>query len=151
MIDKIYLKKYLRKREELETTIIRYNALLNKDNISSPIGKTGLSTNGSSGSSSAIENAVCKKIFAEERIHKLEKDLTEQSAIINPIFEKLENPYEKQVMQMRYEDGFEWDEIRGKIFGNRRDYSQNIEKYNNKVFRIHGSALKHMKELQAEK
>ena len=100
---------------------------------------------------SSCENAVCKKIIAEERIHKLEKDLTEQSAIINPIFEKLENPYEKLVMQMRYEDGFEWDEIRGKIFGNRRDYSQNIEKYNNKVFRIHGSALKHMKELQAEK
>ena len=52
---------------------------------------------------------------------------------------------------MRYEDGFEWDAIRGKIFGSRIDYSVNVEKYNNKVFKIHGAALKHIKELQSEK
>ena len=140
MVDKEYLKKHLRKREELETTIIRYNALLNKDDISSPTG-TLVST---------VENAVCNKIFAEEKIKRLEKDLAEQSKIINSLFEKLDNPYEKLVMQMRYEDKLEWDEIRGAIFGNRRDYSINVEKYNDKVFRIHGAALKHMKELQKE-
>lgn len=91
---------------------------------------------------------VCQKFYVEEKIKKLEKDLTEQSKAINTVFERLENPYEKLVMQMRYEDGLEWDEIRGGIFGNRRDYNENVEKYNDKVFRIHGSALKHMKELQ---
>ncbi len=148
MVDKEYLKKHLRKHEELETTIIRYNALLNKDDISSPAGKTGLSIGGTL--VSAVENAVCNKIFAEEKIKRLEKDLAEQSKIINSIFERLESPYEKLVMQMRYEDKLEWDEIRGEIFGNRRDYSTNVEKYNDKVFRIHGAALKHMKELQKE-
>lgn len=149
MVDKTYLKKHLRKCEELETTIIRYNALLNKDDISSPAGKTGLST-GSSLVSSVVENTVCKKIVTEEKIKRLEEDLAKQSRVINSIFEKLENPYEKLVMQMRYEDRLEWDEIRGEIFGSRRDYSANVEKYNDKVFRIHGSALKHMKELQKE-
>lgn len=146
MVDKEYLKKHLRKHEELETAIIRYNALLNKDDISSPAGKTGLSIGGTL--VSAVENAVCKKIIMEEKIERLEEDLARQLTIINSIFEKLENPYEKIVMQMRYEDRLEWDEIRGEIFGNRRDYSENIEKYNDRVFRIHGAALKHMKELQ---
>ena len=61
MVDKEYLKKHLRKHEELETTIIRYNALLNKDGISSPAGKTGLSIGGTL--VSAVENAVCKKNY----------------------------------------------------------------------------------------
>lgn len=149
MIDKNYLKKHLRKREELETTIIRYSALLDKDNVSSPAGKAGIAA-GVMSVSSAVENTVCNKIFIEEKIKRLENELIEQSREINSIFEKLENPFEKLVMQMRYEDRLEWDEIRGEIFGNRRDYSENIEKYNDKVFRIHGSALKHMKELQKE-
>lgn len=147
MVDKIYLKNYLRKREELKTTIIRYNALLNKEDISSPAGKIGLSMGGSL-VSSVVENTVCNKIIMEEKIKRLEEDLARQRTIINSTFEKLEKPYEKIVMQMRYEDRLEWDEIRGEIFGNRRDYSENIEKYNDKVFRIHGSALKHIKELQ---
>lgn len=149
MVDKAYLKKYLRKREELEATIIRYNALLNKDDISSPAGKAGLPTGGTS-VSSIVENTVCKKIITEEKIKILEEDLVNQSEAIRSIFEELENPYEKLVMQMRYEDRLEWDEIRGGIFGNRKDYSDNVEKYNDKIFRIHGSALKHMKELQKD-
>lgn len=149
MVDKEYLKKHLRKREELETTIIRYNALLNKDDISSPAGKTGLSTGGSL-VFSTVENTVCNKIITEEKIRRLEEDLVKQSKVINSILEKLGNPYEKLVMQMRYVDKLQWDEIRGGIFGNRSDYSDNVEKYNDKIFRIHGSALKHMKELQKE-
>lgn len=149
MVDKAYLKKHLRKREELETTIIRYNALLNKDDISSPAGNTDLFT-GDVSVSSIVENTVCKKIATEEKIKRLEEELAKQSRAINSIFEKLENPYEKLVMQMRYEDRLEWDEIRGELFGGRRDYSENVEKYNDKIFRIHGAALKHMKELQKE-
>ena len=76
---------------------------------------------------SAVENAVCKKLLWKKKIERLEEDLARQRTIINSIFEKLENPYEKIVMQMRYEDRLEWDEIRGEIFGNRRDYSENIE------------------------
>ncbi len=149
MVDKAYLKKHLRKREELETAIIRYHALLNKDDISSPAGKTDISMGGTS-VSSIVENTVCKKIDTEEKIKRLEKDLAKQSRRINAVFEKLENPYEKLVMQMRYEDKLEWDEIRGELFGGRKDYSENTEKYNDKIFRIHGAALKHMKELQTE-
>lgn len=149
MIDKNYLKKHLRKREELETTIIRYRALLDKDNVLSPAGKAGIAA-GVMPVSSPVENTVCKKIFIEEKIKRLENELIEQSREINSIFEKLENPFEKLVMQMRYEDNLEWEEIRGKIFGDRRDYSENVEKYNDKIFRIHGLALKHMKELQEE-
>lgn len=99
----------------------------------------------------AVESVVCKKVAAEKKIKELKEELTKQSKVINAILERLENPYEKLVMQMRYEDGLEWDEIRGKIFGSRKDYDGNIEKYNNKVFKIHGAALKHIKELQSEK
>ena len=82
MIDKIYLKKYLQKRKELETTIIRYKLLLSKEDISSPSGKTGISSGGLL-ESSTVENLVCKKILAEEKINKLEKDLVEQEKTIN--------------------------------------------------------------------
>ena len=149
MVDKLYLKNYLRKQEELEATRIRYYLLLDKDELSSPAGKTDLPAG--KAASSAVENIVCKRIAAEEKLKELKEELSGQSKLINAVFEKLENPYEKLVMQMRYEDGLEWDEIRGEIFEGRKDYSANIEKYNNKVFKIHGAALKHIKELQAEK
>ncbi len=149
MVDKLYLKNYLRKQEEFEMMLIRYHLLLDKDNLSSPAGKTDLPAG--SAVSSRVENIVCKRIAIKEKIKELRKELIEQGKLINAIFEKLENPCEKLVMQMRYEDGFEWDAIRGKIFGSRTDYSVNIEKYNDKVFKIHGAALKHIKELQSEK
>lgn len=149
MVDKLYLKNYLRKQEELEATRIRYYLLLDKDDLSSPAGKTDLPAGNAA--FSAVESVVCKKVAAEEKIKELKEELTKQSKVINAILERLENPYEKLVMQMRYEDGLEWDEIRGKIFGSRKDYNGNIEKYNNKVFKIHGAALKHIKELQSEK
>lgn len=149
MIDKLYLKNYLRKKDELETIRIRYYSLLDKGELSSPAGRPDLPAGNTA--FSAVEDIVCKKIEAEEKIEELKKELTEQNKHIKVVLEELENPYEKLVMQMRYEDGFEWDAIRKKIFESRKDYSENIEKYNNKVFRIHGAALKHIKELQSEK
>ncbi|MDE6052763.1 MAG: hypothetical protein K2G55_03175 [Lachnospiraceae bacterium] len=149
MIDKNYLKKHLQKREELKATIIRYNLLLSKEDISSPTGKSGFSSGGFL-EFSTVENIVCKKILTEEKIKRLEKALAEQDTVINNVFEKLEKPYETMVMQMRYADGLEWDEIREGIFGSRKDYYEKIEKYTDKIFRIHGSALKHIKELQTE-
>lgn len=149
MIDKNYLKKHLQKREELKATIIRYNLLLSKGDIPSPSGKPGLSSGGLL-ESSTVENIVCKKILTEQKIKKLEKDLAEQDTAINNILEKLEKPYETMVMQMRYTDCLEWDEIREGIFGSRKDYHEKIEKYTDKIFRMHGSALKNIKELQTE-
>jgi len=144
MIDKAYLKNHLQKYEELEAMMIRYNFLV----ISSPAGKTDLPAENFA--FSAVESLVYKKIDMERKIKELTEELTQQSKLINDVFEKLQNPYEKLVMQMRYTDGFEWDKIRGEIFGSRKDYSVNTEKYSNKVFKIHGAALEHIKELQKE-
>ena len=102
----------MRKQEELEATRIRYYLLLDKDELSSPAGKTDLPAGNAA--FSAVESIVCKKVAAEEKIKELKEELTKQSKVINAILERLENPYEKLVMQMRYEDGLEWDEIRGK-------------------------------------
>lgn len=145
MIDKEYLKKHFRKIEELRTTRVRYKILSDKDGQKSPSGNMGLPGGGSSAAGDIVANTVCEKILIEEQIKRLENELSNQNVIINSNLEKLDNPYEKLVMQMRYIDGLEWDEIRGGIFENRKDYAEKFEKYNDKVFRIHGAALKHLR------
>lgn len=147
MIDKIYLKKHMNHREELRNEQERYEIL---ESRSSPKSKPmdGMPHAASVSKDAGYIRDAFDKMEIEKKIDELNELIKEEYQIINPLIEKLEEPDEKSVLKMRYFHCMEWSDIREIKYSKRRDYYENMDKYKDKVFKIHGSALKHMKEIQ---
>lgn len=147
MIDKIYLKKHMNHREELRNEQERYEIILNR---SGPKSKQmdGMPHAASVSRDAGYINDTFDKIEIEKKIDKLKEVIKEEYEQINPLLENLEEPDEKSIMKMRYFHGMEWSDIREIKYSKRWDYFSNMDKYKDKVFKIHGSALKHIKEMQ---
>ena len=147
MIDKIYLKKHMNHRQELKNEQERYEIV---ESRSSPRCKQidGMPHSAGVSRDAGYIRVTFDKIEIEQKINELNEVIKEEYEIINPIIEKLEEPDEKSIMKMRYFNCMEWSDIREIKYSKRRDYFENMDKYKDKVFKIHGSALKHMKEIQ---
>lgn len=146
MVDKIFLKEHMHKREELQDEIKRYELIINS-NLPQAIKMDGM-PHGSQGNGDSIFYNTMEKLETEKKIKELREKIEEEYGIINPVIEKLAYPAEKKIMKMRYFNCMDWSDIRGSEYAHRCDYHENVEKYKDKIFKIHGSALKHMKEIQ---
>lgn len=148
MVDKIYLKKHMNNREELRNERERLELL---ESRMSPKGKQidGMPHAVGSQEASYI-NDTFEKLEVEKKIIELNEVIKEEYQIINTMIEKLSEPDEKMVLKMRYFHCMEWPEIREMMYRKRYDYAWNTDKYKDKVFKIHGAALKHLKEIQEE-
>lgn len=148
MVDKIYLKMHMSHREELR------NEKEQLELIESRMSPKGQQIDGMPHSSRSQEAAYIHDTFEKMEIEKKIQDLSElvmeEFEVINQIIDKLTVPDEKMVLKLRYFRCMEWSQIRGTLFQKRYDYSWNEEKYKDKVFKIHGAALKHLKEIQNE-
>lgn len=147
MIDKIYLKKHLHKREELNIEQERY-ALLESRIIPQSQQLDGLPHAPSGSRNAAYISDSIEKIELEKKIEGLNKTIMEEYQLINNVIEKLDYPDEKMILKMRYFDCLEWPNIRALMYSKRKDYFENMEKYKDKVFKVHSSALKHINEIQ---
>lgn len=147
MIDKIYLKKHLHKREELKNEQERY-ALLESRITPKSQQLDGLPHAPSGSRNAGYINDSIKKIDLEKKIEELDNTIRKEYQLIDNVIEKLDYPDEKMVLKMRYFDCWEWPNIRALMYSKRKDYYENIEKYNDKVFKVHSAALKHIKEIQ---
>lgn len=134
-------------REELQNEQERYEIL---ESRSGPKSKQidGMPHVASSNKDASYINDAFDKIEVEKKINELNKLIKEEYQLINLLIEKLKEPDEKSILKMRYFHCMEWSDIREVKFSQRPDYYENMDKYKDKVFKIHGSALKHMKEIQ---
>ena len=146
MVDKIFLKEHMYKREELQDEIKRYELIMNS-NLPQGIKMDGM-PHGSQGTADSIFYNTMEKLETEKKIKDLRVRIEEEYGIINAVIEQLVYPAEKKIMKMRYFNCMDWSDIREAEYAKMRDYHENMEKYKDKIFKIHGSALRHMKEIQ---
>lgn len=147
MVDKIYLKKHMIHREELRNEQERY-ALLESKCIPGSKQMDGMPHAPSGSKDAGYINDTFEKMEVEKKIAELNEIIREEYHVINRVVEKLQDPDEKNVLKLRYFNCLEWLDIRDVMFSKRRDYSENMDKYKDKMFKIHGAAIKHIKEIQ---
>ena len=95
---------------------------------------------------SPMVEAVIRKMELEERVKRKEAEIAADWAEIEPFIEQLQ-PIETLVMNLRYRYGEEWDAVCFAVFGRRKDYVEELERYMNKMFKIHGRALLSLSEM----
>ena len=89
---------------------------------------------------------LSKKIEIDNRILQLKKIERKERKILEAEFLKLE-PRQAFIMSVRYIDGFEWEEINTILFKKEEDfYIKEKSKYMTKTLRLHGQALKILKQ-----
>lgn len=148
MIDKEYLNRHLQKRKELLNELQQYEVMTGQSQLRAIV-MDGM-PHGSSTEGDSAFYSVLEKVQTEEKIRNLQKQIAQEYQIINNVFEQLVYPMEKKIMKMRYFQCLGWSEITAMEFKTRRDYYTDTEKYRNKSYRIHNSALRHLKEIQEE-
>lgn len=90
-----------------------------------------------------IGNKVAKIEMIEADISEMQREYLELGKIINRIESKMKRAVEKKVINLRYEDGRDWNEIARRIYA---DKGVSINRYNAESCRryvqtIHGDAL----------
>lgn len=101
---------------------------------------------GSGDGTSKTERVVLRKIAIEEKVAQKEQEIADDWAELEPYVERLA-PAETLVINLRYYYGAEWREIALRLYGKRKDYDDEAEKYMDKVFKTHGRALLNLSEI----
>lgn len=93
----------------------------------------------------SVEDKIVRQLedleILEEKIDKLKEEEKKEKEYLGMIIDKLENPYEQVILQMRYLDRWNWQEICRNIYGRNADYSENEEVYGRKVYRLHKNGI----------
>lgn len=95
---------------------------------------------------SEVEVVVFHVIELEEKVKKQEKKVSDDWAELEPIVERLK-PVETLILNLRYKYGAEWEDVCRGVFGKRRDYEDEIDRYMNRTFKAHGRALLSLSEM----
>ena len=59
----------------------------------------------------------------------------------HPLVQAIPDPDERAVIRLRYFDRADWESTCGVLFGDRRDYVDRVDAYQNRTYKIHGRAL----------
>ena len=95
---------------------------------------------GSGDGTSQTERVVLRKMALEERVRQKEAEVADDWAELEPFVEQLA-PAETLVLNLRYFYGAEWRDICQQIYGKRKDFDLEADKYMDKIFKTHGRAL----------
>lgn len=95
---------------------------------------------------SETEVVVIRAIELEEKVRKQQTKVDADWAELEPVIEQLK-PVETLIMNLRYKYGAEWDEVCRGVFGKRRDYDDELDRYMNRTFKAHGRALLSLSEI----
>lgn len=101
---------------------------------------------GSGDGTSQTERVVLRKIALEEKVRQKEEEIANDWEALEPFVEQLA-PAETLVINLRYYYGAEWRDINQRIYGKRKDFEEEVDKYMDKVFKTHGRALLNLSEL----
>lgn len=133
------LESFAALQRKIDNQIERLEQL--KQTMGSPSSPNlGSGGGGDSDGVSKIERQVERKDELESKIRELISRESEIRAELEQLIERLPKPDEQTVLEMRYLDRQNWWTICAALYSDREDY-QNGEKYLNKTFKLHGSAL----------
>lgn len=103
---------------------------------------------GGSKRTSETELIVGRKIELENKVKKKQAEIDQDWAELEHLIEQLK-PIETLIVNLRYKYGEEWDAVCFAVFGRRKDYDLELDRYMNKMFKIHGRALLTLSEMIA--
>ena len=86
------------------------------------------------------EAIVHRKIELEKKVAKKQAEIDRDWAELEPLIEQLK-PIETLVLNLRYFYGSDWKDVCKSVYGRRKDYAQEFDRYMHNVFLIHGKAL----------
>ena len=134
IIDKEFLKKHVEHRKELRNELQRYELSFGVSYYGkSPSNIDGMPHAHNSGDAT-YEN-VMRECDARNCIDKLEKLINQEYSQIEKILEKVVDADQKHVIRLKYYNGMDWDDIADQMYGDVRNYCNNVEKYKTKVKR----------------
>lgn len=84
---------------------------------------------------------VERKMELEEQIDRLKAEEKKERNAIEGLILQLSDPDERAVIRLRYFDRADWESTCGVLFGDRRDYVDRVDAYQNRTYKIHGRAL----------
>lgn len=143
-IDKERLRKYRKLCKDIDYQMERSERLAQKLKGPSSVSITGMPKNQNKNDRTGM--LLSKKIEIDNRILQLKKIERKERKILEAEFLKLE-PRQAFIMSVRYIDGFEWEEINTILFKKEEDfYIKEKSKYMTKTLRLHGQALKILKQ-----
>lgn len=127
------LEKLAALKQELEFAELQYGDVRSPNYDGMPHGKPDPRR-------SPMVETVIRKIELEERVARKEAEIAEDWKKLEPFVEQLK-PIETLVINLRYYYGGEWEEVCFQIYGKRKDYTIEVDRYMNRTFKIHGRAL----------
>lgn len=102
---------------------------------------TGMPRSTASGSFDRMSMAIAKKEDMEQYVKALLQKERQEAQAIEEAVQLLEEPNERQVIRLRYVDGFTWTEVCRALFGRRKDYEERLDTFERRTYKIHGKAL----------
>lgn len=90
---------------------------------------------------------VLRKMELEEQIEERLAEEREERAALEAMIRQVENPDERAVLRLRYFDRADWDGICAALYGDRQDYLDRLDSYQNRTYKAHGRALLRLAEI----
>lgn len=143
------LESYATLQRKIDNQIERLENLIATMGSSSTPNLTGLPSGGGDGTSK-IERQVARKDELEEKIRRMIKEERQLRGELEQLIEKLKNPDEQTVIEMRYIDRAKWWTVCAALYSTEPDYEEKADKYLKRTFKLHGSALQALARLNIE-
>ncbi len=143
------LESYATLQRKIDNQIERLENLIATTGSPSTPNLTGLPSGGGDGTSK-IERQVARKDELEEKIRRMIKEERQLRGELEQLIEKLKNPDEQTVIEMRYIDQAKWWTVCAALYSTEPDYEEKADKYLKRTFKLHGSALQALARLSIE-
>lgn len=93
---------------------------------------------------------VLRKMELEEQIKETIAEEQKERASIEAMIQRVKHPDERAVLRLRYFDRPDWDGICAALYGDRQDYLDRLDSYQNRTYKAHGRALLRLAEILKE-
>lgn len=90
---------------------------------------------------------VMRKMELEEQIKETIAEEQKERASIEAMIQRVKHPDERAVLRLRYFDRADWDGICAALYGDRQDYLDRLDSYQNRTYKAHGRALLRLAEI----
>ena len=134
------LESYAALQRKIDNQIERLENLIATMGSPSTPNLTGLPSGGGDGTSKT-ERQVIRKLELEDKIRHMEQDERKLRRELEELIDRLKNPDEQTVIEMRYIDRAKWWTVCAALYSTEPDYEEKADKYLKRTFKLHGSAL----------
>ena len=140
---KTKLRSYGNLQRKIEHQITRLENLMDTIDSLPATNYSGMPSAPHDGTSKA-ERYVEKKDELERKIRKMVKEEKQLKEELEELIALLSDPDEQAILEIRYIDCFEWEDVNFALYGAEKDFVEKQEHYMKRTVRIHGVALQRL-------